>query len=405
MTPQTTLEPPPAITAPEPTPAPALPLRPPSPVPAQGRDVALDLVRGLAVVILVVNHVHLDSAFERVTEPFLSAAEALVAVSGVVVGMVFGRRWVHRGARATSAALLRRSFQLYRASVVVVALVWLLTLVPGLATEALTIAPRTTGPDLYDFDGPLRLLLAIVTLEAGPWQFNVLGFFIAALALAPAVLWALARGWWPAVLAASWAAFAIGRVTGAEVLPTQSEGPFPLLIWQVLFVHGVVLGWHRERVARALRGRRGAVAAWVVVAAALVAGYLRLHELGLDPLGLDRLLGFDAADWRRWDAEHFHKPTLDAVRLLSMVAFTAAASLAFRRCAGVARRGAGPVLLPLGRASFYVFIVHVFVCLAVATLLPGDGLGLLGNTMVQASCLAAVLMMVRGQVLFRWIPR
>ena len=404
MTPQTTLEPPPAIAVPEPRPAP-VPLRAPSPVPAPGRDVALDLVRGLAVVILVVNHVHLDSGFERVTEPFLSAAEALVAVSGVVVGMVFGRRWLVRGARATSAALLRRSLQLYRASVVVVALVWVLTLIPGLATEALTIAPRTTGPDLYDFDGPLRLLLAIVTLEAGPWQFNVLGFFIAALALAPAVLWALARGWWPAVLAVSWCAFFLGRATGAEVLPAQSEGPFPLLIWQVLFVHGVVLGRHRERVAGALRGWRGAAVAWVVVAAALVAGYLRLHEIGLDPLGLDALIGFDAADWRRWDAEHFNKPMLDAVRLLSMVAFTAAAYLAFRRFAGVAQRVAGPVLLPLGRASFYVFIVHVFVCLAVATLLPGDGLGLAGNTAVQASCLAAVLFMVRGQVLFRWIPR
>ncbi len=410
MTSPTTLEPPPA-------PAPATtrpaaerphvpaPVRAPSPVPAPRRDVALDLVRGLAVVILVVNHVHLDSALERVTEPFLSAAEALVAVSGVVVGMVFGRRWLVRGARATSAALLRRSLQLYRASVVVVALVWLLTLVPGLATEALTVAPRTTGPDLYDFDGPLRLLVAIVTLEAGPWQFNVLGFFIAALALAPALLWALARGWWPGVLAASWVAFALGRATGAEVLPAQSEGPFPLLVWQVLFVHGMVLGFHRERVGRALRGWRGRAVAGVVVAAALAAGYLRLHEIGLDPLGLDGLVGFDAADWRRGDAEHFHKPTLDAARLLSMVAFTAVAYLGFRRFAGAAERVAGPILLPLGRASFYVFIVHVFVCLAVATLLPGDGLGLAGNTLVQASCLAAVLLLVRGQVLFRWIPR
>ena len=51
-----------------------------------------------------------------------------------------------------------------------------------------------------------------------------------------------------------------------------------------------------------------------------------------------------------------------------MVAFTAAAYLAFRRFAPLARSAsAGPLLLPLGRASFYVFIVHVFVCLAIAT--------------------------------------
>ena len=367
---------------------------------APARDVALDLLRGLAMVVLVVNHVHLDSALERGTEPFLSAAEALIAVSGVVAGMVFGRRWVTRGARATSVALLLRARQLYVASVVVVALVGVLTLVPGLATEALTVAPRTTGPDLYAFDGPWRTLLAVVTLEAGPWQFNILGFFVAILALTPAVLWALDRGWWAGVLATSWALFAVGKATGVEVLPSQSEGPFPLLIWQVLFVHGAVLGWHRERVAALLR-RRGvrAVVVGTIVAAAALAAYVRLHELGLSPFGRS------PADWRAWDREHFHKPTLDAARLLSMVAFTAAAYLVLRRWAPLAERTAGRVLLPLGRTSFYVFIVHVFVCLAVATLLPGDGLGLWGNTAVQLGCLAALVALVRHEVLFRWIPR
>ena len=394
-----TLTPPPAAAVRPslaPAPATALPAVPAAPA----RDVALDLLRGLAMVVLVVNHVHLDSVLERGTEPFLSAAEALIAVSGVVTGMVFGRRWLTRGARATTAALLRRSRQLYVASVVVVALVGLLTLVPGLASEALTVAPRTTGPDLYAFDGPWRTLLAIVTLEAGPWQFNILGFFVAVLALTPVVLWALDRGWWPGVLASSWALFALGRVTGADVLPSQSEGPFPLLIWQVLFVHGVVLGRHREAVAALLRRRgvRAAVVGTVVVGAALAA-YVRLHELGFSPFGVA------PADWRAWDREHFDKPTLDAARMLSMLAFTAAAYLVLRRWAPLAERTVGRVLLPLGRTSFYVFIVHVFLCLALATLLPGDGLGLLGNAAVQLGALAAIVLLVRHEVLFRWIPR
>jgi hypothetical protein len=87
----------------------------------------------------------------------------------------------------------------------VVALVGVLTLVSGLATEALTVSPNVQpARDAYAFDGVLRTLLAIVTLEAGPWQFNILGFFIAALAAVPAVLWALDRGLWPAVVTGSW---------------------------------------------------------------------------------------------------------------------------------------------------------------------------------------------------------
>jgi hypothetical protein len=369
------------------------------PVPPRraARDVPLDLLRGLAMVMLVVNHLRLESALGHVTSAVLSAAEVLVAVSGVVVGMVFGRRWLDQGARATTAMLLRRSRKLYAASVVVVALVGVLTLVPGLATEALTVSPNVQpSRDAYAFNGALRTLLAIVTLEAGPWQFNILGFFIAALAVAPAVLWALGRGWWPAVVAGSWLLFWLGRHFDVDILPSQSERPFPVLVWQVLFINGIVLGWHRERISRWLRRYRNPIcAAILVVAAAFAAVQLAGPAL------------VDAATWARWEAEHFHKGSLDLARLLAMISIAAAVYMGFRRVGTTAERLLGPLLLPLGRNSFYVFIMHVFLCLAVASVpaLGGQGLGLLGNTLVQLGCLAILSTMVRRRFLFRIVPR
>ena len=357
------------------------------------------------MVILVVNHIHLNSALEYATQPFLSAAEALVLVSGVVCGIVFHRRWETDGARAATLALLRRSGKLYVASVVVVALVGVLRFVPGLATDALTILPRV-GTDLYPAEEPLATLVAVLTLAVGPWQFDVLGFFIAALAVAPAVLWALQRGWWPIVLTTSVGLYLTGRLTMLEVLPSMSERPFPFLIWQILFVPAMVLGWHRVRVERAVRAAAGRVVAAVTVVA-LIAGYLRLHEIGLDPLGLDRLLGYGPADWAAWDREHFNKRSLDPARLVSMIAFTAAAYLVFARLERVAEPTVGRFLIPLGRNSFYVFIMHVFVSLGVASVpaLAGDGLGLIANTLVQSACLALLWLMVTRRVLFRFVPR
>jgi hypothetical protein len=368
------------------------------PVPSSraARDVPLDLLRGLAMVILVVNHLRLESALGHVTSAVLSAAEVLVAVSGVLAGMVFGRRWLDHGARATTVMLLRRSRKLYAASVVVVALVGALTLVPGLATEALTVSPNVqSARDSYAFDGELRTLLAIVTLEAGPWQFNILGFFIAALAVAPAVLYALDRGWWPAVVAASWLLFWLGRQFDVDVLPSQSERPFPVLVWQVLFVNGIVLGWHRERLARWLGYRKAVCAVILVLAATFAAIQLAGPVL------------VDAAAWARWEAEHFHKGSLDLARLLAMVSIAAAVYLGLRHFGRPAERLLGPLLLPLGRNSFYVFIMHVFVCLVVASIpaLAGGGLGLLGNTIVQLACLGVLWAMVRGRFLFRVVPR
>ena len=346
------------------------------------------------MAVLVVNHVHLDSPLELATQPFLSAAETLVLVSGVVVGMVIGRRWRVRGAAVTARALLKRAGVLYRATVVLVALVAAATVVPGLATEALTVAPRTTT-DLYAaFDGLPRLALAVVALQAGPWQVDVLGFFILALAAAPLVLWALDRGLWPVLLVASWALHLTGRATEATVLPIQSEGVFPFLVWQLLFVHGAVLGWHRARVEAALRAHARVVVA-VVVAAAGAAALLRLHELGVHlPIG-----------GPAWDAEHFGKRLLDPGRLTSMVAFAALAYLVLRRCTAQVERVAGRVLLPLGRSSFYVFLLHVPLCLAIATLLPGEGLGYVLNGAIQLACVVALSELARRRVLFRWIPR
>ncbi|MDP9435722.1 MAG: OpgC domain-containing protein [Actinomycetota bacterium] len=370
---------------------------------------ALDLVRGLAIVVLVINHIHLESPLELGTRAPISAAEVLVLVSGAVVGMVFGRRWLGCGARATARLLLHRSVKLYLAALAVVALVSVLTVVPGLATEVLTVSPRRPDRDLYAFDGALPTLVAIVTLEAGPWQFNILGFFVAALAAAPVVLWALDRRGWPLVLLTSWGLYLLGRAWTADVLPSQSERPFPLLVWQVLFVHGMVLGWYRERIDRVLRARPGAVAALGVLflAVALAGTAVRLRKLGLDPLGLDALLGLDGREWARWQREHFSKTLLDPARIAAMVSATAALYLGLRRLGPLAERALGPVLLPFGRNSFYVFIMHVFVCLGVASVprLAGDGLDPVGNTIVQLGCLALLWAMVRTGFLFRWVPR
>ncbi|CAA9528428.1 MAG: hypothetical protein AVDCRST_MAG30-3568 [uncultured Solirubrobacteraceae bacterium] len=380
----------------------SLPTRRPSdrvpPAPSDRRDVSLDLLRGLAMVILVVNHVHLETPLEHATRAFLSAAEVLVLVSGVVVGMVFGRRWIVRGARATTVALLRRARTLYVASVVVVGLVGLLTLVPGAATDVLAFSPRAPDRDLYGFDGPVRMLFAILTLEAGPWQFNILGFFIASLVAAPAVLHALERGWWPAVVLGSLALYLLGRSWTVDVLPAQSERPFPFLVWQLLFVQGMVLGWYRDHLTRFARRHRTPIVG-TVVALALAAVAYRLQALGAGPATRE--------DWAAFQLDHYRKTSLDPLRILAIGAMTAAVYIGFRRFERPIARTAGRVLLPLGRNSFYVFIVHVFLCLAVASVPPlaGENAGDATAIAVQVACVAALWLMVRHRILFRWIPR
>lgn len=371
------------------------------------RDVALDLLRGLAMAILVVNHIHLESALGYATATALSAAEVLVAVSGVVAGMVFGRRWITHGRRSTTAMLLARARKLYIATMCVIALVGLLVAMPWIDTSVVTASPRmAAGTDLYAYDGFPRTLLAVLTLEAGPWQFSILGLFIILLVATPALLWTLERGWWPQVLCVSWGLFVSGRAWDVDVLPGQSETAFPILVWQALFVHGVAIGYHRDAVGRFVsRWRREITAALVLVAGIALA--LRLQMAGLAPIGLDRRLGYAPGDWTAWQEDHFDKTSLDIARVAVLSAIGAGLYLAFRRYQRQASRCLGWFLLPLGRNSFYVFIMHVFVCLTVALIpgLAGVGIGPLGNAAVELGCLALLWAMVRGQFLFSIVPR
>jgi hypothetical protein len=346
---------------------------------APKRDVALDLVRGLAMAILVVNHLHLQSPIEDVTSALVSAAEVLVLVSGVVAGMVFGRRWRSRGGRDTTLMLLRRARKLYVASLAVVCLVGLFTLVPGAATEALTI---TRGTDTYAFTGPADAVWSLLTLSAAPWQFNILGFFVVMIALTPLLLAALARGWTVPVAAGSLGLYLAGRGLDLSVLPTASERPFPLLIWQLLFVGGLLVGWHRAEIERALRGRGMVAAAAVVVLAGASAAVVFAAGSG-------------------FTAAHMDKDTLDPLRVLAMSSFAAALYLALRAAPSPLER----LLLPLGQNSFYVFIVQVFVCLALASLPALAAPHVAVSAATQVAALGLLWWMASRGVLFRWIPR
>jgi len=102
---------------------------------------------------------------------------------------------------------------------------------------------------------------------------------------------------------------------------------------------------------------------------------------------------------------HFDKTTLDIARVVVLAALCSALYMVLNRHQQVASRLLGWLLLPLGRNSFYVFIMHVFICLATAIALAGEGMGLIGNAVIQLACIGLLLVMVRRRFLFSVVPR
>jgi hypothetical protein len=82
-----------------------------------GRDLRLDLLRGLCLLKMVFNHLWSTPLHQyQALLGNVSAAAGFFLISGAVVGIVHGRRMQVNGLAHTSRALLARAMNLYIAN-------------------------------------------------------------------------------------------------------------------------------------------------------------------------------------------------------------------------------------------------------------------------------------------------
>ncbi|MEJ7928843.1 OpgC domain-containing protein [Ramlibacter sp. AN1015] len=384
------------------------------------RDLRIDFMRGFVFVLLFTAHFDFYSwmsllAWERVG--VVSSAETFIILAGVVTGSVYGKRLHAQGLSATTTKLFERAWTLYKLAFFVAASVSLLRLVPGLDLAALTSFRDPVTNTVYPLyppvgDGFMSNLLHVLLLQSAPHQFQVVGLYVVLFLLTPAIFWALAQGRTPQLLLVSWAAWALNyfaveavpgtaelRVTGA-----QFEYAFPLLAWQLLFVHGVVAGFHRRRILRFFGTQFGNFIATACVFAAVGLALFSWNH-PLDELPAWARLEWIAPDtFRAWYARWFLKYKLGPGRLLNnavlLVAVYVVLTLAWRPI----HRAFGWLFLPLGQESMYVFFVHIYLILVLSqcTFPVGEHVWL--ATAVHIGALLAAWWLVKKRILFRWIP-
>ena len=219
---------------------------------------------------------------------------------------------------------------------------------------------------------------------------------------APIEAWFAARGWEPLPFQReAWAAYAAGTRGEVRLLPSQFEDVFPLLIWQVVFVHGMVAGYHRQTLVRALTSRPGKVVVGILVLGyALALGWLWLGHAGHVPLGPvpEDLYG-------RLYEDYYVRVVLQAGRLLDLLLVVVVAFALLTTCWRPLNAATGRLLVPLGQASLYVFVVHAFFVLAVA-IVPGlDPGSAWQGALVHTAEIALAWVLVRRRFLFSVIPR
>lgn len=212
----------------------------------------LDGIRGFFLLSMTLGHISffIRSDIGKLTHHtngFADAAQGFVVISGIVIGLVFGKQLL----RASETVMCRKIY-----SRMIVIWRWHLFLIGAIIL--LAIALRGTDVPLMNKLAADPWLFAILgsTLLYGPMFVDILPMYLAFMAFTPAALIAMHRGQWARVAAVSGLAWAIGQThlpdlflsSIAEQAGLADSGValglyFNRLGWQVLYFSGLAGGF------------------------------------------------------------------------------------------------------------------------------------------------------------------
>jgi hypothetical protein len=344
---------------------------------------------------VIVNHSKLSSllswfSYERFW--VVTTAEVFVVLSGVVLGMVYGRRLRRDGWRPVVHGLGRRAALLY------ITFVGVTVSVIALAVMGIDVTSVTA----YEGHGPAWFLAPqtmdaaawrdVLLMRAGPWVFEIIGMYVWLVAAAIPSLLILRRAGWRVLLAVSWALYLAYRIAPHPLTGAGFEDAFPLLAWQLLFVHGITIGYHRdsfgEFVARAPRFAPrlalGVAAGFMILAFCnpWADGPAWLHLHVMSPERFTSLY-----------ERYFSLSDLRVGRLLNLAIGLPVAYAILTRYRDLARP-LEAVFVTLGQRSLGAFVLHVYGLLLLANLrLPYE---LWVNTLAQVTLVIAIATLLNG---------
>src|SRR5262245_59480676 len=212
------------------------------PVIASGRDIRLDLFRGLALWFIFVDHVptNVVSWFTVRNYGFSDATEIFVYISGYTAVIAYARMMQREGWLRAASRVYRRVWQLYVAHIL---------LFVAFTAQIVWVSIARDMPSLIDEmelmglgENPYQAIRAAALLKFRPVNLDVLPLYIVLLAAFPFVLPVVIR--WPyAVIAASLLLYA-ATCRFEWNLPAYPENKawyFNPLAWQVVFYVGAAM--------------------------------------------------------------------------------------------------------------------------------------------------------------------
>jgi len=214
------------------------------------RDLRLDFFRGLALIVIFIDHVPNNpiGAWTLHNFAFCDAAEVFVLISGIATYLAYGSRLERGGLGACTQAVGRRWGTIYCAHLLMLA---------GLSLTAILAARHFWTIDYVEFlrlkwlhDSPREAVLYALTLSYLPKFLDILPLYLVLLAAAPLILMLVRRDWRIA-LGLSALIYTVAWLGGINLTEGKDHQGWYLnpLTWQFLYTVGIIWG-HLAKTAR-----------------------------------------------------------------------------------------------------------------------------------------------------------
>ncbi|MCE2569868.1 OpgC domain-containing protein [Motilimonas eburnea] len=317
----------------------------------------LDTLRGLFLVLMMINHLVWNSGGQTVLQlvslqPLgqVGAAEGFIFISGLLAGFIYTNQ-KYTPSQLTRKAI-SRAFTLYYYHLICLVLVlmvaWIsITINPGMRDFYLFIMPNF-------INAPEHAAWLSALLLNRPAYFDILPMYTLFMLLLPLMLLMLRKGFGPVLLLLSlllW--LASGWINQADLAPLFNAispdlairvGYFDPFAWQLIFVVGVCIGFYRRQ--GRINWYRYPSLVWLALV--LCASMFLVHHGALLDLGIHQGVLYALAD----------KPELGWLRLVNLLLLAYLFGYIIKRWPH-ALNMAGLSLL--GRHSLQVFAWHTVV--------------------------------------------
>jgi hypothetical protein len=316
--------------------------------PKSERDFRLDFCRGLALIVIFIDHVPKNPFADWTLHKFAfcDAAEIFVLISGMASYLAYGSKLDRFGFSVCAKAIGRRWTKVYVAH---------LLLFAAVSAAMLLAAAHLSGADYVEhlklnwlLDRPREAVLAAVTLRYLPMYLDILPLYLVLLGIAPLLIYLVKRDYRVALLI-SLLLYVVVWMTGLNLQAGNNAKGwyFDPFAWQLLYTVGMVICHLNKTAPQLLPWRRR----WLGLAVAfIVFGVLCAAPWTSNGLALPY------PSFRLWPADKtFLAPLriLNVLALLYVFAFFVPAQASWFRT-----RLAAP-LLSCGRHSLSVYGVGV----------------------------------------------